>query len=87
MPTYTYKCLSCGHEFDVTRPMKDSGKKTYCKCGAFADKRFDVVRTHVFEKRVFEHLGPEPVYIESKKQLKRECVERGIDPQRVPALN
>ena len=42
---------------------------------------------HVFEKRFFEHLSTEGVYIESKKQLREECVARGFDPQKVPALN
>jgi hypothetical protein len=30
--------------------------------------------------RMFENLGPEPVYIQSKSQLRAECAARGIRP-------
>lgn len=86
-PTYEYECGHCGNIFDESHLMKDSAIETKCKCGEVADKHYGVARTHVFEKRIFEHLGAEPVMIESKQQLKKECISRGIDPQRVPALN
>jgi len=87
MPTYEYECGHCGNIFDEVLPMKESDKKVKCKCGKVADKNYALARNHVFEKRVFEHLDTYPIQIDSKQQLKKECIKRGIDPQRVAALN
>ncbi|MBU1112276.1 MAG: zinc ribbon domain-containing protein [Candidatus Omnitrophica bacterium] len=33
MPTYDYKCLECGNDFEVFQSMKDALVKTCPKCG------------------------------------------------------
>ncbi|MFH0883394.1 MAG: FmdB family zinc ribbon protein [bacterium] len=38
MPTYTYRCPKCGHEFDLFHSMSDTGRKKCEKCGATAKR-------------------------------------------------
>ena len=39
------------------------------------------VHTHDWVKSVWEHIGPEPIKIESKEHLFRECEKRGVIPR------
>ena len=38
MPTYTYRCPKCGHEFDLFHSMSDDSPKKCEKCGAVAKR-------------------------------------------------
>ncbi len=38
MPTYEYKCLSCGHRFEVFQKMTDEPIKTCPECGGEVKK-------------------------------------------------
>ena len=90
MPTYELVCGDCDHVWDVFRAMKDRNDLENCsKCDSENVERYfgGVVRTSVFEKRFFEHLSAEGVFIESKSHLRRECEVRGFDTEKVPALN
>lgn len=33
MPVYPYKCLDCGKEFDVLKPMSEYDTEETCECG------------------------------------------------------
>lgn len=90
MPSYDIICNDCEHVWEIVRPMKDNDKLGKCPECKSKDVQIYLgggIRTNVFEKRFFEHLSPEGVFIESKSHLRRECKERGFDPQKVPALN
>ena len=79
MTTYHYKCDE-GHSFDRDVKMDDRNKQK-CRCGAKSAVAFWEVSNKVgyrpFPEGLWEHLGPTPVYIESKKQLVEECKKRG----------
>jgi len=90
MPTYGVFCEKCDNRWEVFRPIKDRRKLGSCpKCKSRKTKQYfgNTKGLFVFEKRFFEHLSPEGVFIESKKQLREECKARGFDTERVPALN
>ena len=39
MPFYDYRCLECGHDFDVVLSIKDGGSTQKCeKCGGKAEQ-------------------------------------------------
>jgi len=39
MPFYDYRCLECGHEFDVVLSMRDAGTSQKCqKCGGKSEQ-------------------------------------------------
>ncbi len=89
MPIYDVLC-KCGHIWEVVRAMKDNDKLGGCPKCESSDVQIYLgagIHTNVFEKRFFEHLSAEGVYIESKKQLREECKARGFDCEKVPALN
>ena len=39
MPTYGYKCKSCGHEFEILQKMSDPPLKTCPKCSGELQKK------------------------------------------------
>ncbi|RMH27647.1 MAG: zinc ribbon domain-containing protein [Planctomycetota bacterium] len=39
MPTYDYRCGSCGHSFELFQSMKDSAKRKCPECGRLALER------------------------------------------------
>ncbi len=40
MPTYAYRCVACGHAFELKRPISEAGQPAVCpKCGAEAQKQ------------------------------------------------
>ncbi len=39
MPTYGYKCKSCGHEFEILQKMSDAPLKTCPNCGGELQKK------------------------------------------------
>ena len=39
MPTYDYRCGTCGHQFEVFEPMSASGKRDCEKCGKAGARR------------------------------------------------
>ena len=40
-------------------------------------KRPEGPAIHVFQPQFFEHIAPEPVYVESKRQLREACKANG----------
>lgn len=51
------------------------------KCAADTTAQAAAVHTHNWIRGVWEHIGPEPIYIESKEHLIRECEKRGVMPR------
>ena len=41
------------------------------------DKPLGALAVHTFHEGWYEHIGDDPIYIESMAQLKRECDKRG----------
>lgn len=67
----TDTCEKCGKEIQV-------GEFPFCPHG-FSSRPFAVIDdTITGGARFFENLGPEPVYIETKSQLRAELKARGL---------
>lgn len=82
MPFYTYKCKDqkCDHEFETINSIANRENQTCEKCGSECNVLISRprYRGHVtFEPGYFEHLDHEPVYINDRAHLKRECLARG----------
>lgn len=87
MPIYTQKCLKCGQTFDDYRLMKDYEKNPRCgflvidkKCGGETFRQIASLtgQAHVWKPQWFEHIAPDPIFIESKEQLIKECKKRNV---------
>jgi hypothetical protein len=57
-------------------------KGNYCpNCAEVQPNEAVAVHTHDWVKGVWEHIAPEPIKIESKEHLIRECEKRGVMPR------
>ncbi len=57
-------------------------KTDHCpKCSQESEHKTASIHTHDWVRGVWEHIGPEPIYIESKEHLFRECEKRGVIPR------
>lgn len=79
MPMYDYMCSECGHRFTQLRSV--SGRNApECdrtkKCKAVLVPSLSTPR--VFKPFWHPDLDEQPVHIESKKQLKKECEKRNV---------
>lgn len=74
MPLYDTKCTICGHEEE--RLVKYDEAVRCGKCGAPSIRLVNQPNKVInFKPRWFEHFGPKPIFVESKKQLKMLCKE------------
>lgn len=89
MPIYTQRCLKCGNIFDDFRLLKDFENNPRCqfpdidnKSKCHGESNRIIVNggggINVFKPQWFEHIAPDPIFIESKKQLNAECKKRGL---------
>lgn len=77
MPLYDYECKVCGKTFEALSCISDR-RSVLCDCGGGCRLLISKPNFHPFPEGPWEHLDVEPVYISSKKQLKRECDKRGL---------
>ena len=77
MPTYHLKCKRCNKIFDAFATIADRNK-IKCKCGGDAEIWFGGLGTsaiHVWKPYWEENITHQPVFVESKKHLKKLCKE------------
>jgi len=83
MPIHNFRCPNCGlfERFQSIDELRD--EETCQVCGSTSRKTFELF-THnngggvrIFKPMWFEHIAPEPIYVESRKQLREECEKRG----------
>jgi hypothetical protein len=56
-------------------------KSGYCKMCEHDMKQATAIHTHDWVKGIWTDIAPEPIYIESKEHLFRECEKRGVMPR------
>ena len=77
MPIYGYQCKKCNREWEAFRRIMERLEERCPDC----HKRPQLLlsaNVQVFKPFWHPHLQHEPVYIETKKQLKKELEERGL---------
>jgi putative FmdB family regulatory protein len=81
MPNYDYQCSSCGKVEERFAHMDDT--MLLCSCGQMMTRLFSPPKAFHFDIQPYweENIGPEPVYVESRKHLNQLCRERGIVQQ------
>ena len=76
MPIYEFHCDVCDVTWEEVRMMSESSLPSVCgKCGKKGRMIYSVHSSRPFRKRWFEHIAPEPVFVESDSQLKKVCKE------------
>jgi len=76
MPLYDLKCNSCGFEFETL--CRIASYPTCPRCSANVRLLIKRVRTKLFPAGWWNDIGPEPIYISSRSQLKKECDKHGV---------
>lgn len=80
MPSYDVKCNSCDKEFEEFTSI-DARMDIKCTCGGATTQVFNHGRSPkpvIFREGVYDHIGPNPIHISSKKQLLDECKKNGV---------
>jgi putative FmdB family regulatory protein len=77
MPLYKVRCSKCNKEFEAFAMIKDR-LTIKCSCGSGTTIVPCATGIHIFKADWYEHIDEEPIWIESKKQLKEECDKRGL---------
>jgi hypothetical protein len=81
---WSYECVRCGsaqRQWHWSDTAPDP-----CACGGSLERVVTTRGVAVIDDslpggpRMFENLGPTPVYVESKSQLRAECRARGLKP-------
>lgn len=77
MPSYDFQCLNtkCGKTFEASMKIAELPNTRCIVCGAPVKQLFRGHSVITFKPRWYEHITSKPLYIESKKQLKRACEE------------
>lgn len=76
MPIYSYKCSETGAVFDRFESMKDTGRKTQCKCGSTAPKYYQTPPMGFVEADVPPHKAPRTGEIINSNRKRREFMKR-----------
>ena len=77
MPMYNYHCEVCEFDFEYMQKMDDRHEANCPSCGEKCKQGLSAPRFIPFPEGVFEHIGPEPLYISDKRQLRGALDEHG----------
>ena len=79
MPVYSYKCDKCCTEWDNINKVAARADEVCRVCGRLATLILSIPGQHIsFRSGFFEHIAPDPIYINSKQKLKDECNKRNL---------
>jgi len=73
MPTYEYKCLACGHDFEMYQKMNDELIKECPKCKGKVKRLLGAGSGPIFKGSGFYHTDYKNVKSESKSEGKSEA--------------
>lgn len=78
MPIYTVQCPSCNIKYDALVSVEDRHNILCNECNETVEIVLTAPKVHTFPAGYWDNLDINPVYIDSKKQLKEECDKRGL---------
>lgn len=79
MPIYDFQCESeaCGKIFEALSKWEDKDFKKCTSCGSDTQCLLSIPTIVSFHEGWYEHLGPKPIYVTSKRQLRGICDKNG----------
>jgi len=79
MPLYVYNCTRCDEQFEDFSSIADRGLMLCKACGGETRivPGIGKNKTIVFPGGLWEHIGPEPLEINSRGQLREACKKNG----------
>jgi len=82
MPIWDFECKKCGNIFEEVSKISDSDNIRCPKCQGETKKvwlQLNKLAYKKFPEGFWNDLGPKPVYISSRRQLREEVKKRGTD--------
>lgn len=76
MPRYDYQCEKCGRKWEATRFISERDEETCC--GKNATRLITMGVIDIWKPMWYNDICEEPLYIESKKQLREECRKHDV---------
>lgn len=73
MPLYDIRCDTCKQDFEIFARVEDCRTIACPKCGEETRVLITGSSYHSFPEGWWEHIGPKPLRISSRSQLKEEC--------------
>lgn len=77
MPLYEYYCEYCDKHFELIQSIEDRHDGDCPECGKPGQLMVSRAFPNVFKPRWHPHIARDPIFIESKAQLKKVCKEHG----------
>lgn len=82
MPIYDYKCSQCDTVKEVIKKISELDREELCAtCSGHMDRLIVAPKLRLFRSGWYEHIAPDPIYIDNMKQLKKECADHGCTSQ------
>jgi putative FmdB family regulatory protein len=79
MPTYEYKCLSCGHDFEMFQKMMDEPLKKCPKCNGEVKRLLGAGAGPIFKGSGFYHTDYKNSKTESKAEKPKPASSKDKD--------
>ena len=76
MPRYDYQCEKCGRKWESFHSI-DERDNEKC-CGKEATRLITMGAVDIWKPMWYNDICEEPIYIESKRQLKEECKKHDV---------
>lgn len=82
MPLYDYKCTKCGKKTEEMKRMEARDEEMTCECGGDVKRCLTLCSGfQPFPAGWWRDIGPKPLYIEDRTQLKEACDKHGCYSQ------
>ena len=78
MPLYDYRCSKCRHEFEQIAKINDRLDVKCPKCQSKCNILITGAKRDWFRAGYWEDFDEQPIYVESKGQLKQLCKKYGV---------
>ena len=75
---YNLCCNSCEHTFEIATGVENYYSILCPKCGEKARVLITGSNYHPFPAGWWEHIGPQPLHISSRSQLRDECEKNNV---------
>lgn len=77
MKLVDFKCLKCNKVYEDL--ILDEKIKYFCKCGNVLTRIYGYRKNPEFIPDFYHNFEHKPIFIESRKQFKEECVKRDLE--------
>ena len=75
MPIYDFQCNVCGESSEQFLKIEERHKAVCPTCGGAVRQVLKPSKVILFREGYYDHIGPDPIYCKSMKELREACKE------------